>query len=72
MSKKDRESMEELWSKRFDEEVDYNEEQTMSRKAKREREKSISPILTVTVIFLVLVIVVTLGTYVWYSNHEAN
>lgn len=70
MSKKDRESMEELWSKRFDEEVDYTDDEPMSRKAKREREQSISPILTVTVIFLALLIILPISAYAWFSNRE--
>ncbi|MCC5894942.1 MAG: LysM peptidoglycan-binding domain-containing protein [Alkalibacterium sp.] len=70
MSKKDRESMEELWSKRFDEEVDYTDEEPMSRKAKREREQRISPILTVIVIFLALLIILPISAYAWFSNRE--
>lgn len=72
MVKKDRESMEELWSKRFDEEVDYSEEEPMSRKAKREREQSISPVLTVTVIFLALLIILPITTYAWYLNRDVS
>lgn len=62
--------MEELWSKRFDEEVDYTEEEPMSRKAKREREQSVSPILSVTVIFLALLIILPISAYAWFSNRE--
>lgn len=72
MGKKERESMEELWSKRFDEEVDYSDEEPMSRKAKREREQSISPVLTVTVIFLALLIILPITTYAWYLNREVS
>ncbi|MDZ7835357.1 MAG: hypothetical protein U5K84_08430 [Alkalibacterium sp.] len=69
MSKKERQSMEELWSKRFDEEAEINEE-PLSRKAKREREKSISPILTVTLIFLALLIILPTSAYVWWSSQD--
>lgn len=70
MSRKDRESMEELWSKRFDEEVDYEENEPMTRKAKREKEQSISPVLTVIVIFLALLIILPISAYAWFSNRE--
>lgn len=70
MSKKDRDSMEELWSKRFDEEADLTEDEPMSRKAKREREQGISPILTVTVIFLALLIILPISAYAWFINRE--
>lgn len=70
MSKKDRDSMEELWSKRFDEEADLTEDEPMSRKAKREREQGISPILTVTVIFLALLIILPISAYAWFLNRE--
>ncbi|GEK90951.1 LysM peptidoglycan-binding domain-containing protein [Alkalibacterium kapii] len=71
MSKNDRQSMEELWSKRFDEESEFNEGEPLSRKAKREREKSISPILTVTLIFLALLIILPTSAYVWWSSRDS-
>ncbi|TVP92536.1 LysM peptidoglycan-binding domain-containing protein [Alkalibacterium sp.] len=70
MSRKDRDSMEELWSKRFDEEADLTEDEPMSRKAKREKEQGISPILTVTVIFLALLIILPISAYAWFLNRE--
>lgn len=70
MVKKDRQSMEELWSKRFDEEAEFNEEEPLSRKAKREREKSISPILTVTLIFMALLIILPTSAYLWWSSRD--
>ena len=70
MSKKDRKSMEELWSKRFDEETEMTEEEPLSRKAKRDREKSISPILTVTLIFMALLIILPTSAYIWWSSRE--
>ncbi|WP_423189525.1 LysM peptidoglycan-binding domain-containing protein [Alkalibacterium sp. f15] len=71
MGKKDRKSMEELWSKRFDEEAEHAEDEPLSRKAKREREKSISPILTVTLIFLALIIILPISAYLWWSSIES-
>lgn len=70
MSKKDRKSMEELWSKRFDEEAESTEEEPLSRKAKRDREKSISPILTVTLIFMALLIILPTSAYLWWSSRD--
>ncbi|SFB88308.1 LysM domain-containing protein [Alkalibacterium subtropicum] len=70
MGKKDRRSMEELWSKRFDEETEMNQEEPLSRKAKREREKGISPILTVTLIFMALLIILPTSAYLWWSSRD--
>lgn len=71
MGKKDRKSMEDLWSKRFDEEAEDTEDGPLSRKAKREREKSISPILTVTLIFMALLIILPTSAYLWWSSRES-
>lgn len=71
MGKKDRQSMEELWSKRFDEEVESDEEEPLSRKAKREREKSISPILTAFLVFLLLLAILPISAYLWWSSRDS-
>lgn len=67
MSKKDMNDKEELWSKKFDEEMEEADQDTSEHKKKKSK---ISPILTGSVALLGLLIVVMIFFYVYYRGRD--
>ena len=71
MSKRNRSSDEEIWSKQFSEDYDdleYVSRTERSRNEKKRNNDGVSPMLTGTVIFLALLILAMIFYYIWYSN----